>query len=182
VKGNVPESHAPLLWMQNVKPMSVQWPIESRKQQYISVIAGSLPLLVPDRTYVLMRRFSAKEERRRLVTAPLLAGTLGSSLVGLENHLNYIYRPKGELTPEEAYGLAAFYNCRIPDTYFRTFNGNTQISATELRNMPLPPLEVIRDAGRTIMNNHSSPEESEELMASLLEPCQEFVMKGVVNG
>ena len=130
--------------MQNVKPMSAQWPIETRKQQYIMVTAGSLPLLVPDRNYVLMRRFSAKEERRRLVSAPLLASTLGSNLVGLENHLNYIYRPKGELMPEEAYGLAAFYSCRIPDTYFRTFNGNTQISATELRTCRSRPLNYSR--------------------------------------
>ena len=181
-KGRAPETHAPLLWMQNVKPMSAQWPIETRKQQYIMVTAGSLPLLVPDRNYVLMRRFSAKEERRRLVSAPLLASTLGSNLVGLENHLNYIYRPKGELMPEEAYGLAAFYSCRIPDTYFRTFNGNTQISATELRNMPLPPLELLKEAGRMIMNDHLTPEDAEEMMVNLLEPHQEFVMKGVVNG
>ncbi len=176
------ETYAPLLWMQNVKPMSAQWPVETRKQQYIMVTADSLSLLVPDGNYVLMRRFSAKEERRRLLAAPLLAGTLGAPLLGLENHLNYIYRPKGELTPEETYGLAAFYNCRIADTYFRTFNGNTQISATELRNMPIPPLEIIREAGRTIMKNHLSSENAEDLMVSLLEPHQEFVMKGVVNG
>ena len=167
--------------MQNVKPMSAQWPVETRKQQYIMVTADSLPLLVPDRNYVLMRRFSAKEERRRLVAAPLLAGTLGASLLGIENHLNYIYRPKGELTPEETYGLAAFYNCRITDTYFLMFNGNTQISATELRNMPIPPLEIIREAGRTIMKNHLSSENAEDLMVSLLEPHQECVIKGVVK-
>ena len=181
-KGTGMETYAPLLWMQNVKPMSAQWPVETRKQQYIMVTADSLPLLVPDRNYVLMRRFSAKEERRRLVAAPLLAGTLGAPLLGLENHLNYIYRPKGELTPEETYGFAAFYNCRITDTYFRTFNGNTQISATELRNMPIPPIEIIREAGRAIMKNHLSSENAEDLMVSLLEPHQEFVMKGVVNG
>lgn len=181
-KGNVPDTHAPLLWMQNVRPMSVRWPVETRKPQYISASAGSLALLIPDQNYVLMRRFSAKEERRRLVTAPLLAGTLGAPLIGLENHLNYFYRPKGKLTPEEAYGIAAFYNCRIPDIYFRTFNGNTQISATEIRNMPLPPLEVIQEAGRTIMNNHLSPEETEDLMADLLEAGPELALTGITNG
>ena len=30
-----------------------------------------MKLLVPDATYVLLRRFSAKEEKRRLVAAPL---------------------------------------------------------------------------------------------------------------
>jgi adenine-specific DNA-methyltransferase len=34
------------------------------------------------------------------------------------------------------------------DTYFRISNGNTQVSATELRMMPLPSLSVINAIGR----------------------------------
>ena len=34
--------------------------------------------------------------------------------------------------------MAALYNSRLLDTWFRTVNGNTQVSATELRAMPLP--------------------------------------------
>ena len=48
--------------------------------------------------------------------------------------------------------------------------------------MPIPPIEIIREAGRAIMKNHLSSENAEDLMVSLLEPHQEFVMKGVVNG
>ena len=33
-----------------------------------------MKLLVEDATYVLLRRFSAKEEKRRLVAAPLIRG------------------------------------------------------------------------------------------------------------
>jgi hypothetical protein len=33
-------------------------------------------------------------------------------------------------------------------TYFRVVNGNTQVSATELRAMPLPPLKLIVEIGR----------------------------------
>ena len=141
----------PLLWMQNVKAMSTTWPVPTRKQQYIVSADESRALLLPNHNYVLLRRFSAKEERRRLTAAPYLASALkGFELIGLENHLNYIHRPKGALTKAEAYGIAALLNCKLLDVYFRSFNGNTQVSATELRSIPLPPLEVIRKVGEEV--------------------------------
>ena len=147
--GDVPYTHAPLLWMHNVRPMDVVWPVlANRKEQYIRLKDEAKPLLVPNRNYVLVRRFSAKEERRRLTAAPFLAESLGSHFVGLENHLNYVHRPHGTLTDDEAWGLAILYNSPQLDTYYRVLNGNTQVSATELRALPLPPLEVITDIGR----------------------------------
>jgi adenine-specific DNA-methyltransferase len=148
--GEVPETHAPLLWMQHVRAMKIEWPISMRqKEQYVRLTKEAAPLLVADKNYVLLRRFSAKEERRRLTAAPLFAGDLGSPRIGLENHLNYVHRPGGTLTVDEAWGLAALYNSSWLDTYFRVVNGNTQVSATELRAMPLPPLKLIIEIGRS---------------------------------
>lgn len=150
--GSVPRTHAPLLWMQNVTAMHVKWPVEARgKAQYIKIDAASMVLLVPDKNYVLLRRFSAKEQARRLTAAPFLAGKTGSPLIGLENHLNYIHRPGGSLTPEIAYGLAVLFNSALLDAFFRVHNGNTQVSATEIRAMPLPPLGSIAELGRRAM-------------------------------
>jgi adenine-specific DNA-methyltransferase len=167
--GLVPKTHAPLLWMQNVTSMRVEWPTKARgKRQYIVTNAASTPLLVADRNYVLLRRFSAKEQARRLTAAPLLAGRLNSPFIGLENHLNYIHRPGGVLTEEEAYGLAVLFNSALLDRYFRTYNGNTQVSATELRAMPLPPLEVIVEIGRRAMSLHASNEIIDALIEDAL--------------
>ncbi|MGH9844168.1 MAG: Eco57I restriction-modification methylase domain-containing protein [Blastocatellia bacterium] len=154
-QGNVPQTHAPLLWMQNVTAMQVDWPVTARnKSQYIVANEESRPLLVKNQNYVLLRRFSAKEAARRLIAAPFLADIINSPFVGLENHLNYVHRPGGSLSTEEACGLAALLNSSLIDSYFRTFNGNTQVSATELRAMPLPPLDLIKALGAYVMTNH----------------------------
>lgn len=154
--GQVPESHAPLLWMNHVQPMRVTWPLGRHKPEYIKCVMAARPLLIPNRNYVLLRRFSAKEEQRRLVAAPYLARTGSAPMIGLENHLNYVYRPGGTLTEEETFGLAALFSSSLMDRYFRTSSGNTQVSATELRTMPLPALETITAIGkqaRALPNN-----------------------------
>ena len=165
MEGNVAQHHAPLLWLQNVQPMRVQWPTSARrKPQYISTASrDAFPLLVRDRNYVLLRRFSAKEERRRLTAAPLIAGELGCDWIGIENHLNYVHRPGGSLTEEEALGLSVLYNSEYMDTYFRVLNGSTQVSATEIRKIPLPPLYVIVEIGRRAKRRKLTLAATEEL-------------------
>ncbi|SFI40267.1 Eco57I restriction-modification methylase domain-containing protein [Albimonas pacifica] len=149
--GDVPTTHVPHLWMNHVKPMAVTWPLDRHKPEYIKR-SGAEALLVPNKNYVLLRRFSAKEEARRLTAAPYVAARFDIPEVGFENHLNYIHRPAGSLTEDEAWGLAALYNSRLLDTYFRAVNGNTQVSATELRAMPLPPRDTIIALGRRVKN------------------------------
>ena len=143
----------PLLWMQNVKPQQVEWPItQTNKPQGITLLEEARSLLVPSKNYVLLRRFSAKEEARRLIAAPFLAKQYQYPGIGLENHLNYIYRVGGDLEEEETFGLAAFYNCALVDRYFRIVNGNTQINAAELRALPMPPLAIIKHIGQKILS------------------------------
>lgn len=166
-EGKVPRTHAPLFWMQNVRGMRAEWPTKTHKAQYIRLEAGSKNALVPNRNYVLLRRFSAKEESRRLVAAPLLASEIPGPLVGLENHLNYIHKPSGTLTEHEALGLAAILSSHLLDVYFRISNGNTQVSATELRAMPLPPRAEIERVGATLAEHGIPP--SMALVASLVQ-------------
>lgn len=141
----------PLLWMQHVKPCMVVYPLLGfDKPQAISVEDESL--LVPNANYVLLRRFSAKEDRRRLIAAPFLAEQFTFDQIGFENNLNFIYRKKGILQSPEALGLSAILNSAIVDRYFRIVNGNTQVNAAELRALPLPPLEVVQRIGEKIQN------------------------------
>lgn len=151
------EHAVPLLWMQHVRPMKTSWPLPTaEKPQWIQAVPASKKLLVRDATYVLLRRFSAKEEKRRLVAAPLLQGSLDEEFVGLENHLNYIRGVSRVLDEDLAYGLAALLNSTFLDRFFRISNGNTQVSATELRLMPLPAERDIRLIGVEIQREPGS--------------------------
>ncbi|MEZ4428918.1 MAG: Eco57I restriction-modification methylase domain-containing protein [Nannocystaceae bacterium] len=139
---------APLLWMQHVRPEGVTWPLGAafRKPEHLRADAPPA-LLVPSDTFVLLRRLSSKEERRRLCAAALVRGQLPGATLGLENHLNYVHRAGGGLTRAEARGLAALFNAAWMDRYFRVANGSTQVNATDLRALPLPTLAALRRLG-----------------------------------
>lgn len=140
----------PLLWLQHVRRMNIKWPIEQFDKPQGILLQADTKLLVKNTTQVILRRFSAKEEPRRITAAVLLANTFNTNYIGLENHLNYLYRPKGMLSNEEATGIAAFLNSTLVDRYFRIANGNTQVSATELRQLPLPSWEQLTHIGKHV--------------------------------
>lgn len=142
----------PLYQLINTAKMQFDWPVTKRnKPQYIQLCEETKSLLLPNKNYVFLRRFSAKDDKSRLVATPYFVDISQAEYIGVENHLNYIYRPKGHLERNEILGLAALLNSNLFDTYFRTFNGNINVSATELREMPLPPLEDIKQIGNQII-------------------------------
>ena len=142
----------PLYWLHNVVKMLCDHPVQKKdKGQYIKVTSETKTTLLPNKNYVLLRRFSSKDDSSRLVAAPYFGNMSQYEAVGIENKLNYIYRPKGHLRRDEVMGLTALLDSELFDAYFRTFNGNINVSATELRMMPLPPIETIREIGRKII-------------------------------
>lgn len=143
---------APLYQLINTTKMRFEWPVSKKnKPQYIQLCEETNSLLIENKNYIFLRRFSAKDDKSRLVATPYFKEVSESEFIGIENHLNYIYRPKGILEMNEIFGIAALLNSNLFDTYFRTFNGNINVSATELREMPLPPLEDIKQIGNQIV-------------------------------
>lgn len=136
----------PLLWMQHISRMGISWPIDKKREHIVACVESSW-MLVPNAPMVLLRRFSPKEDVRR-VTAAAYTGGLPGAQVGLENHLNYIYRPGGKLSRAEAMGIAAYLNSRQVDAYFRSVAGSTQVNATELRQLPMPTLAQLTEIGQ----------------------------------
>lgn len=164
------QNHVPLIWMQNIIGGRIVWPIPI-KDKNISIVAdkSSQKLLIPKGNYVLVKRLSSKEGKQRISAGVLLAETLGSDFIGIENHLNYIHKADGIFTEYEAYGIAALLNSKLYNRYFQTINGNTQVNATEIMNLPLPSLEIIKRIGELIKKDRENNEiENEAIIANEL--------------
>jgi adenine-specific DNA-methyltransferase len=85
-------------------------------------------------------------------------------MLGLENHVNFIHRVNGELATTEAEALAALLNSSLFDAYFRISNGNTQVSATELRALPLPPLLALEAVAKRLAGTATEDEVAAEVL------------------
>jgi adenine-specific DNA-methyltransferase len=167
------DSVAPLFWLHNVKQMMLEWPVpKPNKEQFIRIEEKSFSLLIPNKNYILLRRFSSKDDKSRLVAAPYFCDGVETDYIGVENKLNYIYRPCGYLEENEVIGVCALLNSRLFDAYFRIFNGNVNVSATELREMPLPPLAIIQEIGDAmILSDDYSVANANQIVGSYFEPA-----------
>lgn len=133
------EGSVPLIYPVNLRDARVEWPLEARKPQGFTVAPQTRRWLFPNGIYVLVKRFTAKEERRRVV-ACVYDPVDGYGHVAFENHVNVIHRDHGPLRRPEAESLVNFLNSDLVDTYFRMFSGSTQVNATDLRRLRLPEL------------------------------------------
>jgi adenine-specific DNA-methyltransferase len=157
----MPESNtAPLIYPAHFNSGIIVWPKpKSRKPNAIVDAPETRELLVPNGNYVLVRRFSAKEERRRVVAAVFDPSQVSDSWIGFENHLNY-YHDNGHGLPRTlARGLSAFLNSTLVDEYFRQFNGHTQVNATDLRNLRYPTRAQLQALGTRLADTRLSQDQ-----------------------
>jgi adenine-specific DNA-methyltransferase len=141
----------PLIYPRNLENGFVQWPKPGGKKPHaMAVLPGAEELLVPKGTYVLVKRFTSKEENRRVVAAVYDPKRIDAEQVGFENHTNYYHRRGAGLPTQLAKGLTAFLNSTLVDMFFRQFNGHTQVNATDLRSLKYPTTEQIEALGARI--------------------------------
>lgn len=147
----------------------IAWPNPNgRKPNALARTDASAGLLVPAGTYVLVRRFSAKEERRRVVASIYDANRVSPLPVGFENHLNYYHHAGEGLSMAIAKGLSAFLNSTQVDTYFRQFNGHTQVNATDLRSLRYPALDELAVLGEHVGDTFPEQVELDWLVEGML--------------
>lgn len=138
----------PMVYPANIIGGTVQHPRPTGKVQHYSIIdPADRKGLVPSGTYLLIKRFSAKEERRRIVSGVWDADAQAETPVAFDNKLNYIHANGQGLDRHLAFGLAIWLNSTVVDDYFRTFSGHTQVNATDLRGMRLPSAAILRQLG-----------------------------------
>ena len=167
LRQGVAEGAVPLIYPMHLNG-TITWPKIGKKPNSLMLNDLTRGWLVPRGTYVLVKRISAKEERRRVAATVLHEGDLPGTLIGLENHLNYFHMNGHGIEPLVAVGLAAYLNSTLVDTYVRQFNGHTQINATDLRALRYPSLAALRSLGARLSDQEPSQSVIDAAVAEVL--------------
>jgi len=160
---------APLVYPCHFNGGTVHWPkLEARKPNAILDNDETRPWLVPRGIYLLTKRFTSKEERRRLVACLFDPDLVNAEWIGFENHLNYFHASGHGLERTLAAGLSAFLNSTVVDQYFRRFSGHTQVNATDLRTLAYPDRDTLEAMGREMKTLDLSQAEIDQLVTKHL--------------
>ncbi|MDI7816537.1 Eco57I restriction-modification methylase domain-containing protein [Clostridioides difficile] len=144
----------PLIWPDNFVNNKIIALNNESKFRYILSNDNSRSILQENKDYILIKRFTSKEENRRVQLALYDKSNFSQfDKIGIENHVNFIEKEKGVMTKEEQYGLFCFFNSTMVDKYYRMVNGNTQVNSTEFNVIPTPNIDIIINIGKDILNS-----------------------------
>lgn len=144
------ENTVPLVYPHHMKDGFICWPdVNHRKPNAFVESQETRKWLLPKGFFVVVRRFSSKEEPKRIHAAVYDPGQVGSTAVAFENHVNVFHAWNKGLEPDLARGLAVYLNSTLLDLYFRQFNGHTQVNATDLRTLLYPRRETLEQWGQS---------------------------------
>jgi adenine-specific DNA-methyltransferase len=139
----------PLLYPGHFSSSGATWPSEGMKKPNAVVFSSDTEKwLYPNGFYCVVRRFSSKEEKRRISASVVEPGAFGAApMLGFENHLNVFHENKHGLPESLARGLAVFLNTTAVDEHFRRFSGHTQVNATDIKLMKFPSRDALIQLG-----------------------------------
>lgn len=152
---------APLIWPLHLNAENdtagsgyIVWPRPSvKKPNALAVCPQTNGLRVPNGNYVLVKRFSAKEQKKRIMAAIYEGNRIPAAEpngVGFENHLNYFHADGAGFDLTLARGLSVFLNATLTDEFFRLYSGHTQVNATDLRSLRYPTRKELMALGASI--------------------------------
>jgi adenine-specific DNA-methyltransferase len=146
---------APLLYPSHFSNKGTEWPKTGmKKPNAIQRNKETEKWLYPSGFYCVVRRFSSKEEQRRIVASVVDPVAFnGAPVLGFENHLNVFHDNRFGLPQALAHGLAVFLNTTAVDENFRRFNGHTQVNATDLKTIKYPSRETLIELGEWAMKS-----------------------------
>lgn len=151
----------PLIYPGHLSITGTVWPVPGlKKPNAILRNDTTEKWLYPNGFYCVVRRFSSKEEKRRVVASVVDPAAFGDhTVLGFENHMNLFHENKKGLPELLARGLAVFLNTTAVDESFRRFNGHTQVNATDLKLMKYPSREALTQLGKWAKQNSEVTQE-----------------------
>ena len=152
----------PLFYSQHIKQGRVQFPIQ-KEHEYIATDKNGL--MQDNRNYLFVKRFTAKEESRRLQCGIYLAKNYPQyKKISTQNNINFIDGMLKEMSECLVCGLYVLFNSTLYDKYYRILNGSTQVNSTEINSMPVPDLVSIQEMGRKLMKTMDLTEKNCDLI------------------
>lgn len=143
------------------------WPQEHKRPNAIAENNETRKWLMPRGDYVLVKRFSSKEERRRVVAYHVKSSDIPTPKVGLDNKWNVFHFEKHGIDRDFARGLCVFLNSTILDKHFRIFSGHTQVNATDLRSVKYPSREKLVKLGQQLDRIPTDQDQIDNLVDSM---------------
>ena len=156
------EGAIPLFYSQHIRKGQVEFPIQKEHEYVVTEQKG---LLQDNKNYLFVKRFTAKEEPRRLQCGVYLAKRFPQyKKISTQNKINFVDGVLTEMSECLVYGLYVLFNSTLYDEYYRILNGSTQVNATEINAMPVPNLEDIQEMGRKIIRSKDYSEKNCDLI------------------
>lgn len=151
------ENNVPLFYSRHIKEGKVSFPA-GIEHEFVSNEKQSL--LQKNRNYLFVKRFTSKEEKRRLQSGIYLKRKFpGYQFISTQNKINFIDGEE-ELSECTVYGLYVLFNSTLYDSYYRILNGSTQVNSTEVNAMPIPNMLQIQEMGRMLIKSKDFSEEN----------------------
>lgn len=145
----------PLFYAQHIQEGKVVFPV-GKEHEYIKT--NQPGLLQSNTNYLFVKRFTSKEEHRRLQCGVYLSEQYpGYPVISTQNKINFIGGLK-DLSKQIVYGLYVLFNSTIYDCYYRILNGSTQVNSTEINSMPVPPMSTIEAMGEELLRTNDMSE------------------------
>lgn len=150
LRDELEEGAYPLLYSQHIKGGKVVWP-QGKEGEVIKTERESY--LQKNSDFLLVKRFTSKEEERRLQCGIYLKRRYSQfEYISTQNKVNFIRCDSPCIT----YGLYVLLNSTLYDCYYRILNGSTQVNSSEINQMPIPERAVIEEMGRELMHEELS--------------------------
>ncbi len=163
LRDNMEQDSVPLIYPIHLNS-GISWPKKSKKPNAIIVSENSKKWLWKHSgCFVVTRRFSSKEERRRII-ATFYDSSLPGELIGFDNKLNVFHYKKTGIERILALGLYVYLNCTLLDKYYRMIGGHTQVNVTDLRNINYPNTESLCQIGKQVQEINLTQQEIDHLI------------------
>ena len=157
LRNEAEDKAVPLFFAQHIQDGKVIFPV-GREHEYI--VTEQSGLLQQNTNYLFVKRFTAKEERRRLQCGVYLARKHPEyNEISTQNKINFICGLR-DLSECVVYGLYVLFNSTLYDCYYRILNGSTQVNSTEINAMPVPTMNIIELMGKELIRIKDMSEET----------------------